>query len=52
MAAHSRSHVPRSALLKRIQARYAAEAQLAERELARLPQDRRVTRPRRPANGR
>jgi uncharacterized protein (DUF4415 family) len=52
MTTPPRSTVPRSALLRRIQANYAAEARLADCELAKLPQDRRVTQLGRPASGR
>jgi uncharacterized protein (DUF4415 family) len=52
MTINSRSSSPRSPLLRRIQATYAAEAKHAEAELAKLPPDRRVTRPGRPVSGR
>ena len=52
MTTHTRSSTPRSPLLRRIQANYAAEAKQAEAAMAKLPKDRRVTRPGRPATGR
>ena len=52
MTAHTRAKTPRSALLRRVQANYAAEAQEADAVLAKLPQHQRVTRPGRPATGR
>lgn len=52
MTAHTRSSHPRSQLLRRVQSNYAAEAKQADAVLNKLPQDRRVTRPGRPASGR
>ena len=54
MTKTTRSAVATSPLLQRIQQRHAAEAAAAEADLAALPQDRRVTTPRRgrPATGR
>ena len=52
MTTHSRSSTPRSPLLRRVQANYAAEAKQADAALSKLPQGRRITRPGRPATGR